>query len=370
MDAVWQVGLAAVRAVFAPLPGGLGGGSAAGAGVREAAAVAASAREVRENLPLALVLSLLAGGSTGLGGLLMVTQADHSPRRLGLWQGAAAGFMISVSLFDMLPTVLESLSPAVAAFYLALGAGLFLALRRLIPEPDLDDFFRIPDALTPGPAAVMAKANLNSGSTRSSNGGRGDKGVAVVPFGIDATSEGGSALDKETRYTIPVQNQRASRAVLWSGLVTAIGISLHNFPEGIAVCVASVRGLQFGLPLAAAIAVHNLPEGAAVALPVYFATGDKAYAVRLAFLSGMAEPLGVLCMAAVVYATDVVLTKDVLAVMLAIVAGVMLVICAIELIPQASAHAGTRIAVLSTSAGLLVMLATLAFIDWTGVGAP
>lgn len=59
------------------------------------------------------------------------------------------------------------------------------------------------------------------------------------------------------------------------GIITALGISLHNFPEGIAVYLACLRGTTMGLPLAFAIAAHNIPEGIAVASPIYHSTGSK-----------------------------------------------------------------------------------------------
>uniref|UniRef100_A0A453NLZ0 Zinc transporter ZTP29 n=1 Tax=Aegilops tauschii subsp. strangulata TaxID=200361 RepID=A0A453NLZ0_AEGTS len=51
------------------------------------------------------------------------------------------------------------------------------------------------------------------------------------------------------------------RQVLFSGIITAVGISLHNFPEGMAVFLGSVKGLRVGVNLAFAIALHNIPEG-------------------------------------------------------------------------------------------------------------
>ncbi|XP_052109254.1 zinc transporter ZTP29 [Arachis duranensis] len=39
-----------------------------------------------------------------------------------------------------------------------------------------------------------------------------------------------------------------------------VGISLHNFPEGMAVFLGSIKGLRVGLNLALAIALHNIPE--------------------------------------------------------------------------------------------------------------
>ena len=77
-----------------------------------------------------------------------------------------------------------------------------------------------------------------------------------------------------------------------SGIITALGIALHNFPEGIAVFLASVKGGSLGLSLAVAIALHNIPEGIAVALPVYFATRSRWQALKLTILSGLAEPAG------------------------------------------------------------------------------
>ncbi|KAL1368263.1 uncharacterized protein [Arachis hypogaea] len=52
--------------------------------------------------------------------------------------------------------------------------------------------------------------------------------------------------------------KRQSREVLFSGIITAICISLHNFPEGMAVFLGSVKGLQVGFNLALAIALHNI----------------------------------------------------------------------------------------------------------------
>ncbi len=64
------------------------------------------------------------------------------------------------------------------------------------------------------------------------------------------------------------------------------GIALHNFPEGVAVFLASMKSQAVGLSLAVAIALHNVPEGVAVALPVYFATKSRWLGFKYAFLSG------------------------------------------------------------------------------------
>ncbi len=170
--------------------------------------VAANAAEIRSNFPIALALSALAGLSTGIGGLVVVFYPELSAHRLGLWQGAAAGFMISVSALDLAPTALADLSVFSALPAFCFGFFGLILLRAAIPEPDL------------------------------------------------------------ARLALISEGDERKRSVLWSGLLTALGIALHNFPEGIAVCAASLRGLQFGAPLALAIGLHNVPEGIAVALPV------------------------------------------------------------------------------------------------------
>lgn len=46
-----------------------------------------------------------------------------------------------------------------------------------------------------------------------------------------------------------------------SGLITALGIALHNFPEGVSVFLAAMKSTTTGFNLAVAIALHNIPEG-------------------------------------------------------------------------------------------------------------
>jgi zinc transporter, ZIP family len=296
----------AVRAVLAPVRAPPPGAPLA------PGAMLAGAAQIRENFPLALLLSLLAGASTGLGGLLVVAQARPSPLRLGAWQGAAAGLMCAMCFCELLPSVGAELEAGVAAFYVTVGGALFLLLKRYIPEPDLVAF-------NPGSVALS-------------------KAEAAV-----------------------------AKQVLLTGWVTAVGLFLHNAPEGIAVGLSSLQGVRVSLPLAVSIALHNAVEGAVIATPVYFATLDKSYAVRLSFYSGMAEPLGVAICYAVLYWTGMVLTNAAVAALLGAVAGVMLSICFLELLPQAREQAGAKGALASAAAGMATMSALLWILDWAGV---
>lgn len=108
-----------------------------------------------------------------------------------------------------------------------------------------------------------------------------------------------------------------------SGVVTALGIALHNYPEGCAVYLASLKSEAVGLSLAVAIALHNIPEGCAVALPVYFATRSRWRGFQAACLSGLTEPLAVVVQGMLLH---VRLSHDMVEVMLGAVAGIMVLI--------------------------------------------
>lgn len=71
-----------------------------------------------------------------------------------------------------------------------------------------------------------------------------------------------------------------------------MGISLHNFPEGIVTYVTASSDIELGMGIALAVALHNIPEGLAVAGPVYAATGSKSKAILWAGVSGITEMLG------------------------------------------------------------------------------
>ena len=100
---------------------------------------------------------------------------------------------------------------------------------------------------------------------------------------------------------------------------------------------------------------------------MYYATRDKWYAVKLAFLSGMAEPAGVVFVLGLVKWRGR-LTRAVVSAMLAGVAGIMITLSAVELFPQGCKHAGFWKALAATMGGLFVMTLLLVGIDKLGLG--
>ncbi len=86
--------------------------------------------------------------------------------------------------------------------------------------------------------------------------------------------------------------QPLPKSIKRTAILLTLGISLHNFPEGIATFVTASSNLELGFGIALAVALHNIPEGLAVAGPVYAATGSKRTAILWAGISGLAEILG------------------------------------------------------------------------------
>ena len=141
-----------------------------------------------------------------------------------------------------------------------------------------------------------------------------------------------------------------------AGILTAVGIAIHNFPEGLVVLSGAAKSSELGVMLAIAIAVHNIPEGIAVAVPIAAATGKRTQAFWYSFLSGIAEPVGALMGALVLMQ---VMTPTVTAYMLAGVAGLMVFISLDELLPTANRYGEEHAATLGAVAGMAVMIATL-----------
>jgi zinc transporter ZupT len=114
--------------------------------------------------------------------------------------------------------------------------------------------------------------------------------------------------------------------------MTGIAMAIHNFPEGLALFVSSLRGLRTGIVLSIGIILHNIPEGLAVAAPMYYATGSKFEAFKWTLISGIANPIG----AAIGWAAvSGGLSYSLQGSLYAVVAGMLMCITAKELFPGA-----------------------------------
>ena len=156
-------------------------------------------------------------------------------------------------------------------------------------------------------------------------------------------------LDKQD----PAFKEKTRSNIRRVGLLSAVAITAHNFPEGLATFFATLESPSVGLPLAFAIAIHNIPEGIAIAVPVYFATGRKSYAVFASLLSGLAEPIG----AAIGYfALAGSLSHATFGAVFGLISGIMVFLALDELLPAAKRYAKGH----ETVYGLVIGMATIA----------
>ena len=149
---------------------------------------------------------------------------------------------------------------------------------------------------------------------------------------------------------------RRRRAMKNMGVMTAIAIAIHNFPEGFATFLAGLTDLSVAIPVAVAIAIHNIPEGIAVAVPIREATGSRAKALAWAWGSGLAEPLGAL-IGYLILAP--VLGEEAMGVAFGMVGGIMVFISLDELLPTAIATGRHHTAIYGLIAGMGVMALSL-----------
>jgi ZIP family zinc transporter len=137
-----------------------------------------------------------------------------------------------------------------------------------------------------------------------------------------------------------------------------LAITLHNFPEGMAVGVGYGGGdFSQGLPLAVGIGLQNLPEGFAVAMAL-LRTGKytAGAAIGLALLTGLVEPFG-----GAVGAGFVGLGPGLLPWGMAAAAGAMLFVISNEIIPETHANGFEK----QATAGLLAGFCAMMYLDVT-----
>ena len=131
-----------------------------------------------------------------------------------------------------------------------------------------------------------------------------------------------------------------------------LAITLHNFPEGLAVGVSFGGGdIGAGMVIAMAIGLQNMPEGLAVALPLIREKYTRRKALWYATLTGLVEPVGGFLGVAIVSIAQPLLPWG-----LAFAAGAMLFVVSDEMIPESHRKGFEREATFGLIAGFIVMM--------------
>lgn len=263
-----------------------------------------------ENVLFALILTIFAGLSTGIGSLMAFFSRRFNTSFLCAALGFSAGVMIYVSFVEILGKGRNLLMAAngeqtgqlvtVIAFFG--GIALIAIIDRLVPSHD-------------NPHEIK---------------------------NIETENYGNSIIEK--------------KKLLRMGLFSAVVIGIHNFPEGLATFMGALSDPALGISIAVAIAIHNIPEGIAVSMPIYYATKSRKKAFWLSFSSGLAEPIGAI---AGYFLLRSYFNETVLGVLFAAVAGIMVYISLDELLPTAEEYGKHHTVIGGVIAGMALMALSL-----------
>lgn len=276
-----------------------------------------------ENVLFAFAITLFAGLSTGIGSVIAFFTRKTNTKFLSVALGLSAGVMIYISFVELLTGSMATLSEVYGAksgqlySVLSFFAGVFfiMAIDFLIPE------------------------NVNPHEL-----------VDMGDLGEEATKEMRQEVDKLKKKS----------ALLRAGLVSALVMGIHNFPEGMVTFLTAFENPSLALPIAMAIAIHNIPEGISVSVPIFYATGNRRKAFWISFSSGLAEPLGAL-VGYLVLAPF--LSETLFGVLNAAIAGIMVYISIDELLPTAEKYGHHHHAIMGLIVGMAVMALSLIFLS-------
>ncbi len=262
------------------------------------------------DIAFALGLTLLAGLSTGFGSAVAVFAHRSNKRFLAASLGFSAGVMIYIAFLELLPT------------------GTEMAVRSVGSQQ----------------GEWLTTAAFFSGILLTS----------TIDFFVPSMENPHTAMLVEE-----MENAEAHR-LRRVGLITALAIGIHNFPEGIATFMAALSDPTIGVAIAIAVALHNIPEGISVAVPVYYATGSRRRAFWFSFFSGLAEPVGAV---AAYLLLMPFLSEVIMGTVFAAIAGVMVFIALDTLIPNAKKYGEGHETVYGLIGGMALMAASLLLLE-------
>jgi ZIP family zinc transporter len=139
--------------------------------------------------------------------------------------------------------------------------------------------------------------------------------------------------------------------------MAAVGLMIHNFPEGIIMGCAFGAGNSLGIKMCLIIAIHDIPEGLAVSAPLMSSRIKKLKILLYAFITAFPTAIGAFFGAFIAG-----ISKNVLGVCLSFAAGIMLYVVCGEMIPESSKLWDGVICTLGTIVGIILGLAIVYFL--------
>jgi len=252
---------------------------------------------IPDNLQIAFLLTTIAGLSTGIGSIIAYFIKKPKISYLCFSLGLSAGIMLYVSFVELLPDAFDGVGEIWGIYAFFAGLIVIGMIDLLIPD-----------------------------------------------------------FENPHHYKQFNDKKKIDKRLMRVGILTALAIAIHNFPEGLAIFGSTLVNVELGVLIAFAIAIHNIPEGISVSIPIFYATGDKKKAFLYSFLSGFSEPIG----AFVGFLILLPFLSDwLLSVLLAFVAGIMVYISADELLPTAHEYGHGHCVILGLIIGMFIMALSL-----------
>ncbi len=261
-----------------------------------------------KNVLFAFSLTLVAGLSTGIGSALAFYTKQTNKKFLSVALGFSAGVMIYVSM-------IEIFAKSRSALEIVYGPTVGYGVATL-------SFF----------AGIAIIALIDKFVPSFEN-----------PHELRDVEEAGAGRTKDP-------------ALLRMGMMSALAIGIHNFPEGLATFASAMQNPTLGISIAVAVAIHNIPEGIAVSVPIYYATGDRRKAFAFSFLSGLSEPVGALVG---YFLLRSFFHDGMFGVIFGAVAGIMVFISLDQLLPTAQKYGEHHLSIYGLIAGMAVMAISL-----------
>jgi len=265
---------------------------------------------------LALLLSTIAGLSTTIGSLIAFAVRKPSKNFLSFIMGFSAGVMILLSFLELLQEGIRTHGTLAGILFFLLGMGLMLLIDMGVSHYyEFEDDFRIEKK-----TELPGKRN---------------------------------GQQHRHRHRRQLSQQKQLRK---TSLLVTLGVFIHNFPEGMATFVGTLKEFELGVLITLAIALHNIPEGIAVAVTVSTHNEGKLKPFLWSFISGISEPLGALTVGLFLFPF---INDYVLGAMLAVVGGFMIYISLDELLPMSRILGKEHISILGIATGMFVMAISL-----------
>jgi len=273
-----------------------------------------------EAIKILLIVTAIAGvAGTGLGGVLGALLQRDSNRTVSLLLSFAAGIMLGVVCFDLIPEAVETnagVMTVIAA--VALGVAVIYLLNHLIDRNTNPEVPHI-DANHPKTADDL------------------DELIHSDHLGVHYAQKGNKL------------------SLFIAGIVMASAIALHNVPEGMTIGASyASNGGAMGsaaIVLAILIGLHNIPEGMAVSVPLISGGMNRAKAVLITAATGIPTMLGALLG---FWLGEI--GPAGLALSLGFASGAMLYVVFGEILPQSILMYHSKLPAFSAIAGLLVGL--------------